>query len=312
MRARRPSRTFQAPAPPLLTPCDRVRHLLGLDNPRDPCATEDPTAHPWEPQLSHASRTPRASASIPGGQRLQRHGPWFGGLLPSASGRAVPSGFRSSLRRSHPTGPHGAGAGSGLGASLMPSARAAPAPAPRHTLPRDDHASRSDPAEGGCAGPILIPLPGPHPPGRTLGEDGSAHKPAHTVPPRTQKTLCAPKAGARRLGLRWIMRAMAGEIVRREARSHVSGQNDASGGESAGTGMEGAPSPPAGRSGVARGAPIPYAVDPGKAEQTRPMASRSFVQWRAPPGRHEPRPLYGVWVDGVRDRSWGTVEGEGH
>lgn len=35
------------------------------------------------------------------------------------------------------------------------------------------------------------------------------------------------------------------------------------------------------------------------------MASRSFVQWRAPPGRHEPRPLHGVWVDGGRDGSWG-------
>ncbi|MFC9614504.1 transposase [Streptomyces sp. NPDC056938] len=27
--------------------------------------------------------------------------------------------------------------------------------------------------------------------------------------------------------------------------------------------------------------------------------------WRAPPGRHEPRPLHGVWVDGGRDGSWG-------
>ncbi len=35
------------------------------------------------------------------------------------------------------------------------------------------------------------------------------------------------------------------------------------------------------------------------------MASRSFVQWRAPPGRHGPRPLHGVWVDGRRDGSWG-------
>ncbi len=34
-------------------------------------------------------------------------------------------------------------------------------------------------------------------------------------------------------------------------------------------------------------------IDPGRAVQTRPMASRSFVQWRAPPGRHEPR-LHGV------------------
>jgi hypothetical protein len=55
---------------------------------------------------------------------------------------------------------------------------------------------------------------------------------------------------------------------------------------------------------VSVGAPIPSTVDPGRAEQTRPMASRSFVQWRAPPGRHEPRPLHGVWVDGGRDGSW--------
>ncbi|WP_245389716.1 HAD hydrolase-like protein [Streptomyces sp. PvR006] len=53
------------------------------------------------------------------------------------------------------------------------------------------------------------------------------------------------------------------------------------------------------------GAPIPSTIDPGRAEQTRPMPSRSFVQWRAPPGRHEPRPLHGVWVDGGRDGSWG-------
>jgi hypothetical protein len=82
-------------------------------------------------------------------------------------------------------------------------------------------------------------------------------------------------------------------------------QNSASGGGSAGTGMEGAPSPTAGPQWRARGAPIPSTVDPGKAEQTRPMASRSFVQWRAPPGRHGPRPLHGVWVDGGRDGSWG-------
>lgn len=31
------------------------------------------------------------------------------------------------------------------------------------------------------------------------------------------------------------------------------------------------------------GASIPPAIDPGKAEQTRPRASRSFVQWCAPP-----------------------------
>jgi hypothetical protein len=41
------------------------------------------------------------------------------------------------------------------------------------------------------------------------------------------------------------------------------------------------------------------------------MTSRSFVQWRAPPGRHGPRPLHGVWVDGRRDGSLGgCVAGE--
>ena len=58
------------------------------------------------------------------------------------------------------------------------------------------------------------------------------------------------------------------------------------------------------RRGLCKGAPIPSAIDPGRAEQTRPLASRSFVQWRAPPGRQEPRPLHGVWVDGRRDGSW--------
>lgn len=58
---------------------------------------------------------------------------------------------------------------------------------------------------------------------------------------------------------------------------------------------------------VAVGTPIPSAVDPGKAEQTRHRASRSFVQWRAPPGRPAPRLLHGVWVDGRRDGSWRKV-----
>ncbi|CAM5363763.1 GTP 3',8-cyclase [Streptomyces microflavus] len=35
--------------------------------------------------------------------------------------------------------------------------------------------------------------------------------------------------------------------------------------------------------GERRGAPIPTTFDPGRAEQSRPRASRSFVQWRAPP-----------------------------
>jgi len=90
----------------------------------------------------------------------------------------------------------------------------------------------------------------------------------------------------------------------------VTVKDDASGGGgSAGTGMEGAPLPTAGTLGRAWGAPIPSTADPGRAEQTRPRASRSFVQWRAPPGRPEPRPLHGVWVDGGRVGSWGRVVG---
>jgi hypothetical protein len=71
-----------------------------------------------------------------------------------------------------------------------------------------------------------------------------------------------------------------------------------------GSEMQAAPFASAGRVGRERGAPIPSTVDPGRAEQTRPLASRSFVQWRAPPGRQGPRPLHGVWVDGRRDGSW--------
>lgn len=59
---------------------------------------------------------------------------------------------------------------------------------------------------------------------------------------------------------------------------------------------------------VAR-APIPSTVDPGKAEQTWPLVSRSFVQWRAPPGHQGPCPLHCVWVDGGRDGSWGWMLG---
>lgn len=47
--------------------------------------------------------------------------------------------------------------------------------------------------------------------------------------------------------------------------------------------MEGALWAGAGRWVVAVGTPIPSAVDPGRVEQTRHRASRSFVQWRAPP-----------------------------
>ena len=65
-------------------------------------------------------------------------------------------------------------------------------------------------------------------------------------------------------------------------RWHSKGQNAASGG--------GAPAP--GWTGLVGGCtffmvevvtPIPPAIDPGQAEQPRSRASRSFVQWRAPP-----------------------------
>lgn len=44
------------------------------------------------------------------------------------------------------------------------------------------------------------------------------------------------------------------------------------------------------------GSSHPTTDEPGRAEQRRPVAANSFVQWRAPPGRNEPRPLQGVWA----------------
>ena len=119
--------------------------------------------------------------------------------------------------------------------------------------------------------------------------------------------VCAPAGRARRRAA----------CMRAEAGTSSAGQRHASGGGAQTLGWEGR------RTRVPAGywralwAPIPSTVDPGRAEQTRPVASRSFVQWRAPPGRHEPRPLHGVWVDGRRDGSWGEWrvaairEGEG-
>ncbi|MET8767674.1 recombinase family protein [Streptomyces sp. NPDC004658] len=43
---------------------------------------------------------------------------------------------------------------------------------------------------------------------------------------------------------------------------------------------------------------------PGSASGPSARGGRS-KGWRAPPGRHEPRPLHGVWVEGGRDGSWG-------
>ena len=93
-----------------------------------------------------------------------------------------------------------------------------------------------------------------------------------------------------------------GRLLCADHRTHLTGQIMPPAGRS-GSEMEGAPYASAGGVVACAGAPIPPAIDPGRAEQTRPMASRSFVQWRAPPGRHGPRPLHGVWVDGRRDGS---------
>jgi hypothetical protein len=118
---------------------------------------------------------------------------------------------------------------------------------------------------------------------------------------------CAPAFGPRCPGCVDARPLWIGPVVmsRSPDTFAAQGQGHASGGGSAGTGWEGAPFPTAGTSWRAWGAPIPSTVDPGRAEQTRPMASRSFVQLGAPPVRHEPRPLHGVWGDGRRDGSWG-------
>jgi hypothetical protein len=87
--------------------------------------------------------------------------------------------------------------------------RPGPGPAPL-TMPRGDHASRSDPAYGPMHrtdpdSPPLIPTTRPAPGGRR-------HCPQARTPGAAtdQQTLCAPQAGARRLGLRRIMRAVVG------------------------------------------------------------------------------------------------------
>ncbi len=98
-------------------------------------------------------------------------------------------------------------------------------------------------------------------------------------------------------------RPAARYVLRAAVRESSAGQGHASGGGAQAPRWRGRRSRVPAEWWRAWGAPIPSAIDPGRAEQTRPMASRSFVQWRAPPGRHEPRPLHGVWVDGRRDGS---------
>jgi hypothetical protein len=70
-------------------------------------------------------------------------------------------------------------------------------------------------------------------------------------------------------------RGMRREPIRRSKTCLRRGRSD--------SGMDGAPFASAADSWRALWAPIPSAFDPGRAEQSRPRASRSFVQWRAPP-----------------------------
>ncbi len=65
------------------------------------------------------------------------------------------------------------------------------------------------------------------------------------------------------------------------------------------------PVPSRGHIVASMGAPIPSTDTPGKAEQTRPVASWSFVQQGAPPGRHEPGslPRRASPADGMRAES---------
>lgn len=80
------------------------------------------------------------------------------------------------------------------------------------------------------------------------------------------------------------------------------GQDNASGGGSAGTGMEGAPSPTAGTLGRAQGAPIPSTVDPGRAEQTRPRGVkvvRTVARSTLTPLNHARSTVCGSTADGM-------------
>jgi hypothetical protein len=47
---------------------------------------------------------------------------------------------------------------------------------------------------------------------------------------------------------------------------------------------------------------------PRQSRADEALESRSSVQWRAPPGRQEPRPLHGAWVEGGREGSGASGE----
>lgn len=154
---------------------------------------------------------------------------------------------------------------------------------PRRTQPR-----RQSPRPSGTGLPLHHQAP-------------AALRPPGVLPAPPRAPLLPPARSVRAAPTRahWWVGPVA---ISRSPHITACGQSSASGGGSAGTGMKGAPSPALGpAAGPLRRtprAPIPHTVGRGGAEQTRPMASRAFVQWRAPPGRHEPRRLHGVWRRG--------------
>jgi hypothetical protein len=227
------------------------------------------------------------------------------GLLAFGHPECWPHGFPAAATEIPPHQP-APRAGEGLGDSGLRSClRPAPPrpPAPRHSQPpRGDHRSTLRHATGRYTGPSLTPQPIPHTRphldrhDRVTGE----HDPARTP----DRTRCDQKAGTPRL------RPAGPHSPRRDGpggrySASTRTPEHASGGGAQTPRWWGRRTRVRAPGGVREGASIPSAIDPGGAEQTRPLASRSFVQWRAPPGRQEPRPLHGVWADGRRVGSRG-------
>ncbi len=231
---------------------------------------------------SHTLHRAQRKHNSPSAHGPRRHGTRAGGSClrhPVALASRLPS---RRLRVSHPTGPHcGPAPGSGARGSLLPSARAPRPPAPRHPrLPRGGPVARA-----GTPGPMHRNDPDSPPihKHRTTPRAGTAACLARIDPQQAQPTLWDQKAGTPRLrsagccgqrgggtsGAEVINRAEVTDMPPAGALRLRDGGGAACGCRPCGACVGELPSRPPST----------------QAEPSRrgPGASRSFVQWRAPP-----------------------------
>lgn len=193
-----------------------------------------------------------------------------------ASGAVGQSAWQPPLRITPHRPATRAGAGTGARAPLLPPARSARPPAPRHQ-------SRH--------GVIRFTLcPALHTAGTrttaTPTTQDSNQPPHHRDQPTTEPPTALVIDTRKDSGQPRTRKAGEGreEGGGEEGGERARLQEDASGGGAQTPGWEGRRSRvPAGAWRASWVAPIPTTFDPGRAEQSRPRASRSFVQWRAPP-----------------------------